>query len=210
MKNKALYLISLVFGIVPVISGLTIFFILWIARTFYADDLKNLDAFSFLWMFFCTPSAIIALLLQTIVLIKNYPTHLKRPIFGLLLIFLNFPIASWVVEKQTDLENRVYIKFNNKTNLDSVELSFKGSNFEKKIGILNKSQSIVDFYYPRYVDEWGNEGYSMYSQIDTVTLIVKEKSASHYLPLPIVQKGQCEELYITNEFKLKKKLHYPL
>jgi len=136
---------------------------------------------------------------MTIFLIRNYPTHVRRSIFGLIVILINIPTAYWVLGKQTDIDKRAYIKFYNKTKQDNLELTLKASSFEKRLGTLSDKESLVDYYFPKYIYELGNDSYP---NIDTVTLIIKEKSRTHYLKLPPIDKGQCEQLYLDKEFKL--------
>ena len=199
MKNKILYKIGLFCGLVPLTGGLFIFFSWWTARAFFAIDLVSFEGYGFLWTLFSIPVATIGLLLLTFVLFKNYPNFLRQSLLGLFLVLVNIPTAYWVLGKQADLDKRAYIKIYNKTKQDNVEITLKGSDFEKKLGTFSDSESLVDYYFPKYIDERGNDSYPT---IDTVTLIVKEKFITHYLTLPRIDKGQCDKLYIDKEFKL--------
>ena len=199
MKNKILYKIGVFCGLVPLTGGLFIFFTWWTARAFFATDLDSFEGYGFMWTLFSIPVATIGLLLLTFFLFKNYPNFLRQTFLGLFLVLVNIPTAYWVLVKQADLDKRAYIKIYNKTKQDNVEISLKGSDFEKKLGTFSDSETLVDYYFPKYVDERGNDSYPT---IDTVTLIVKEKFTTHYLTLPRIDKGQCEKLYIDKEFKL--------
>ena len=199
MKNKLLYKIGLLCGLVPLTGGLFIFFTWWTARAYFAYDLRSFEGYGFLWTLFSIPVATIGLLLMIIFLFKNYKDFLRQSIFGLLLVLINIPIAYWVLGKQADLGTRAYIKIYSKTKQDNVELTLKASDFEKKLDVLENNGTLVDFYYPKYINERGSDSYPT---IDTVTLIVKEKFTTHYLTLPRIDKGQCESLYIDKEFKL--------
>ena len=199
MKNKILYKIGLLCGLIPLTVGLFIFFAWWTARAFFAFDLRSFEAYGFLWALISIPVASIGLLLLTIFAFKNYPNFLRQSILGLLLVLVNIPTAYLVLLKQADLETRAYIKIYNKTKQDNVEITLKASDFEKQLGKFSDTETIVDFYYPKYINERGSDSYPT---IDSVTLIVKEKFTTHYLKLPRIDKGQCEKLYIDKEFKL--------
>ncbi len=199
MKNKILYKIGIFCGLVPLTGGLFIFFTWWAARAFFAIDLDNFEVCGFVWTAFSIPIAIIGLLLLTFFLFKNHPNFLRQSLLGLFLVLVNIPTAYWVLAKQADLAKRAYIKIYNETKQDNVEISLKGSDFEKKLGTFSDSQTLVDYYFPKYIDERDNDSYPI---IDTVTLIVKEKFKTHYLTLPRIDKGQCAKLYIDKEFRL--------
>ena len=175
------------------------FFRLVTARAFFAFDLRSFEAYGFLWALISIPVASIGLLLLTIFAFKNYPNFLRQSILGLLLVLVNIPTAYLVLLKQADLETRAYIKIYNKTKQDNVEITLKASDFEKQLGMFSDTETIVDFYYPKYINERGSDSYPT---IVSVTLIVKEKFTTHYLKLPRIDKGQCEKLYIDKEFKL--------
>ena len=199
VKNKILYKIGLLCGLIPLTVGLFIFFAWWTARAYFAFDLHSFEAYGFLWTIISIPVASIGLLLLTIFLVKNYPNFLSQSILGLLLILVNIPTAYWVLLNQADLETRTYIKIYNKTKQDNVELTLKASDFEKQLGKFSGTETMVNFYYPKYIDERGG---SSYPTIDRVTLIIKDKFTTRHLTLPRIDKGDCRKLYIDKEFKL--------
>lgn len=199
VKNKILYKIGLLCGLIPLTVGLFIFFAWWIARAFFAIDLNSFEEYGFLWILISIPVATVGLLLVTIFEIKNYPNFIRQSIFGLSLIFINIPTTYWVLAKQADLDKRAYIKVYNNTKQDNVEITLKGSDFEKKLGIFNNNETLIDYYFPKYIDKRCNDSYPT---IDQVTLIVKEKFTTHYLTLPRIDKGQCKKLYLNKELKL--------
>ena len=202
VKNYILYKSGLLCGLIPLTVGLFIFFVWWVARVFWVIDLNSFEGYGFLWIFISIPIAAIGLLWMTIFTINNYPNFVRQSIFGFSLILVNIPTTYWVICKQADIAQRAYIKVYNKTKQDNIEITLKGSDFEKKLGTFNESETIVDYYFPKNIDERGNDSYPT---IDTVILIVKEKLTTHYLTLPRIVKGQCETLYIDKEFNLYKK-----
>jgi hypothetical protein len=199
VKNKILHKIGLLCGLIPLTVGLFIFFAWWTARAFFAFDLHSFEAYGFIWTLISIPVASIGLLLLTIFAFKNYPNFLRESILGLFLVLVNIPIANLVLLKEADIETRAYIKIYNKTKQDNVEIKLKASDFEKSLGKFSDTETIVDFYYPKYIDERGG---SSYPTIDSVTLIVKDKFTTRYITLPRIDKGDCRKLYVDKEFKL--------
>ena len=199
MKNKVLYKIGIFCGLIPLTGGLFIFFAWWAARAFFARDLDSFEGYGLMWTLFSIPIATIGLLLLTFFVFKNYPNFLRQSLLGLFLVLVNIPTVYWVLGKQADIDKRAYIKIYNKTKQDNLEISIKGSDFEKKLGTFSDSETLIDYYLPKYFYVLDN---GSYPNIDRVTLIVKEKFTTHYLPLPLIDKGQCNKLYIDKEFKL--------
>jgi hypothetical protein len=179
--------------------GLFIFFSWWTARAFFATGLHSFEAYGFLWTLISIPIAVIGLLLLTIFLIRNFQDYWKHAVIGLLIIFVNIPVCYWVLTKQAELDKRAYIKFYNKTKQDNLRLTLKASDFEKQLGILDDSETLVDSYYPKYIDERNHDSYPT---IDSVTLIVTDGITTRHLTLPRIDKGECTKLYLDKEFKL--------
>lgn len=202
MKNIILYNIGILCGLVPLTVGLFIFFAWWTARAFFAIDLHSFEAYGFLWILISIPVASIGLLLLIIFAFKNHPEFVRQSLLGMLLVLINIPAAYLILIKQADLEARAYIKIYNQTKQNNVELTLRTSDFEKQLGKFSDTENIVDFYYPKYINERGSDSYPI---IDSVTLIVKEAYTTHYLILPRIDKGQCENLYINKEFELLEK-----
>lgn len=202
VKNKILYKIGLLCGLIPLTVGLFIFFAWWTARAFFAIDLNSFEVYGFLWTLISIPIATIGLLLVTIFAIKNYPNFIRQLIFGLSLILVNIPTAYWVLVKQADLEERAYVKIYYKSGVvDLAELNLKSNYFQKDIGELECLDSKVFYYYPKYVNERSGDSYP---EVEPVTLTIKTKKHDYTveLKLPRIDKGECLKLYIDKEFNL--------
>lgn len=199
MKNKILYIIGLLCGLVPLIGGLFIFFTWWTARSFYAIDLSDFESYGFLWLMTSSIIATIGLIIIGYNLIDNYPKYIGNHLWGFIIILINIPTVYFILKKQSDIETRAYLKIYNKTNQENVKIFLKGSDFVKNLGTISKGEALVDYYFPKYIDERSNDSYP---NIEKVTLIVKEKHKTHYLTLPNIDKGECEKLYIDKEFNL--------
>jgi hypothetical protein len=170
LKNKNLYKVGLLSGLVPLAVGLFIFFTWWAARAFWAIDLNKFESYGFMWIIISIPVALVGLILLAFFLVRNYPNNIKESIFAFGLILLNIPTAYWVLGKQAAIDERAYIKIYNKTKQDDIELTLKSSDFEIKLGKFSDNETMVDNYSPKYINERGSESYPT---IDTVTLIVK-------------------------------------
>ncbi len=202
MKNKILYKIGLLCGLIPLTVGLFIFFTWWTARAFFAIDLNSFEGYGLLWTLISIPIATIGLLLVIIFAIRNYPNFIRQSIFGLSLILANIPAAYLVLVKQADLEKRAYIKIYNKNEVDDLaELKLKSNYFKKVIGELKCSESKVFYYYPKYVNGRGTD---RYPEVEPVTLTLKTKKHNNTVELKLlrIDKGSCLKLYIDKEFNL--------
>jgi hypothetical protein len=204
MNKNILLKIGYLCGLVPLIIGMSIFFTWWIARAWFAIDINSLEPYGILWIIISVPIAIIGLLIIFYFLIKNYKDKLKLKlsIGGLFIILINIPSVYWILNKQADLDRRAYIKFYNNTKNDNIELIIKGSDFSKKIGSFDDSESIVDYYYPKYLSDI----HESVPIVDIVMLLVKSKLGTKILILPAMYKGECRNLYLNKEFKLLEKL----
>ncbi len=205
MKNKILYKIGLLCGLIPLTVGLFIFFSWWTTRAFFAFDLHSFETYGFLWTLVSIPIATLGLLLLTIFAFKNYSNFIRQSILGLCLILVNIPIAYWVLVKQADLEKRAYVKIYYKSGVVNLsELKLKSNYFEKNIGELECLTSKVFYFYPKYINERSGDSYP---EVEPVTLILKTNKHGQTieLNLPRIDKGQCTKLYIDKEFNLLEK-----
>jgi hypothetical protein len=202
VKNKILYKIGLLCGLIPLTIGLFIFFAWWTARAFFAFYLNSFEAYGFLWTLISIPVATIGLILMIIFAVKNYSNFIRQSIIGLSLILVNIPTAFWVLVKQADLEKRAYVKIYYKSGVVNLsEMKLKSNYFVKDIGELECLDSKVFYYYPKYVNERSGDSYP---DVEPVTLTLKTKKSDYSvkLKLPRIDKGQCLKLYIDGEFNL--------
>jgi hypothetical protein len=199
MKSKFLLIIGLLCGFIPLIVGVFIFFTWWIARAFFAIDLENFPVYGFFWIPISITLVSTGLILLLVFLIKNYSKFLIHSLLGILLVLINIPIAFMIIDKQSDIDARAYFIIYNKTKQDVMDLTLKSSTFEKSLGSISDGDKLVDFYYPKLLDERGD---SQYPTFDPVTLVVKEKYTTHHLTLPRIKISQCVKLYLDDEFRL--------
>ncbi len=199
MKYKNLYRTGIFCGFTTLIIGLIIFFVWWIARAFFAIDLNSFEAYGFMWSLISFPIAGFGLLLVLYVLERNYPNSLKETIIGLIIILSNLPIFYLVLIFQGKLESRAYIRIYNCTKQDNTELTIKSASFEKKLGKIDDHESLVTYYYPRYIDSRGG---SSYPTPEKVELIIEDRGQTYNVTLPRIEKGKCMKLELDKEFNL--------
>jgi hypothetical protein len=202
LKNKILYRISLLCGLVPLTVGVSIFFVWWIARAFFAVDLADFQFYGFFWIMISAAIGLAGMILMNIVLYKNYPNYRKQGIWGIALILLNIPVLFLVLLQYSSIAEKAYIKIYNNSNSENIELLLKSSTFEKYLGHLEKNKSLVNSFIPYYPLGQGHESFPI---IDTVTLIVKENQKTHYIIMPRVDNNECRILILNNKFQLTAK-----
>lgn len=180
-------------------GGLIIFFIWWAGRAFFAEDLDGLESIGAVWIMCSFLMATFGLVRSIRFIIKGDRTTRLKSWMGLLLILLNIPVVMLVGYKQEDIAKRVYIKVYNYSKHDNLEITIQGWDFEYQLGILDDNESLVGYYYPKYLDDDATDS----RQISLlVTLIVKDEIATHYLNLPDFYNGYCEEIQINEHFRL--------
>jgi hypothetical protein len=201
MKSKFLFIVGLFCGILTLTVGILIFISWWIGRAFFAIDLNDLEVLGLLWTLISLLIAGFGLILMIIVFWRNFPKYSKKTLLGILIILLNLPILYGILSLQTEIDKRAYVKIYNHTKHDNVELILKGADFEKRLGIIDDGESLVDFFYPQYIDPLIDDSYPKMME---VVLIVKTEKSTHRLILP-VYKGECDKLYIDKNFRLRDK-----
>jgi hypothetical protein len=198
-RSRFINLTGLVCGGAPLVGGLIIFFIWWAGRAFFAEDLDGLESIGAVWIMCSFLMATFGLVRSIRFIIKGDRTTRLKSWMGLLLILLNIPVVMLVGYKQEDIAKRVYIKVYNYSKHDNLEITIQGWDFEYQLGILDDNESLVGYYYPKYLDDDATDS----RQISLlVTLIVKDEIATHYLNLPDFYNGYCEEIQINEHFRL--------
>jgi hypothetical protein len=199
LKNKILFRIGLLSGLVPLTVGVSIFFVWWFARAFFAVDLVDFQFYGFFWIMISTVIGLTGMILLIVVLYKNYPNYRKQGIWGIALILLNIPVLFLVLLQYSSIIEKAYIKIYNNSNSENIELILKSSTFEKNLGHLEKNKSLVNSFIPNYPFGQGHESIPI---IDTVTLIVSENQKTHYIIMPRVDNNECRKLILNNKFQL--------
>jgi hypothetical protein len=198
-RSRFINLTGLACGGAPLVGGLIIFFIWWAGRAFFAEDLDGLESIGGVWIMCSFLMATFGLVRSIRFIIKGDRTTRLKSWMGLLLILLNIPVVMLVGYKQEDIAKRAYIKIYNHTKHDNVEVIIQGWDFEYQLGILDDNESLVGYYYPKYLNDDATDSRPIAL---LVTLIVKDEFSTYYLDLPTFYNGYCEEVRINEHFRL--------
>jgi len=200
MKNKLLYKLGLLCGIVPLAGGLLIFLAWWIARAFFAVDFDNFPEYGLIWILISLVIAPIGLTLLILFLSRNYPVYRKQVYGGVGLILSNIPVVLLILMLYSSIAEKAYVKIYNHSNTNHIELILKSATFERKLGHLDRNKSTVGSLIPHYPH---GPGHDSFPEIDSVTLVIKENQRTHYVPMPRIDRNECRKLRIDSTFQLK-------
>ena len=201
LKSNIIFKICTAIGLLTSTVGLGIFLMWWVARAMFVFDFHKLEGYGFIWILISVPLATIGLILNFIYLVKNYKNNFNKSIIGIAIILINIPIAYWILNKQADIENRVYLQINYDgiDYLSSVKL--ESDYFEKNIGKFKFQDSKIVYYYPEYVNENNRNSYAAIKPIK-LKLINEDLNRKIELTLPHINKGECRKIYIDRNYKL--------
>ncbi len=199
MKNKNSYNTALYVGAIPLVGGVTIFLIWWLARAWFAIDLNGLELYGFLWIFASIPVAIIALGISIYVFYTNYNVALIKGAAPLLITLANIPMVYLILTVQSIIGNRAYIKFVNESGIDSIELTLNSKTFNKQLGMLDNNRSLINYFHPSYK----NEHWDSVPLMDSVTIIIQSSEYERSVILPPIYKSNCGIIVIDEKFNIK-------
>jgi hypothetical protein len=200
MKNRLLYKIGLLCGIVPLAGGLLIFTTWWIARVFFAVDIEDFPFYGIIWILISLIIAPVGLILLNLFLARNYPGYRKQVYKAVAIVLSNIPAVILILLQYSTLTDKAYVKIYNNTNSDNIELILKSATFEKSIGNLDKNKSKVVSFIPTYPRGRDHESIP---EIDSVTLVIKENQSIHYVKMPQIDRNECRRLVLDSRFHLK-------
>jgi len=199
LKSKVTYRIGTILGGLTLLIGTAIFLIWWVARHWFAISLIDFEVYGFIWILIAIPIALIGLFLILFTIGNNYPKFCWKTIGSLILILANIPTLYFILEKHSDLDTRAYFKLINRSNVNDIELSMSASTFQKEIGVLNHSESTVNYFYPKYL----NDRRESVRLVDTVTIIIRTPEKIIRSGLPNTYKGSCSIFMLTDDFQLE-------
>lgn len=194
MKKKLPYLITLLTPILGVLS----FFVWWAGLAFFAIDMYNIGFWFVLWIatFFLLCFAAFVVFLA-LFLAEPFT---RRMLMILILILANIPAIYLVGEKRDEIQKRAYVRFENQTKHDNLEIIVKGPGFEKNFGGgFDDGESEVGFYYPVYIKEETNNSLP---ELAEVTVTFKQETLTHTHTLPGLNEGECGWFMLDEEFRL--------
>ena len=147
----------------------------------------------FFWL-----SLIALILLLAYVVINRKNLHLKMLFTGLI-ILINIPSVVIILPLQGDIQNKVFVKLTNESNLDNIELKLHGNLKTWNLDELNQGSSKVFNYEPPY---WNNDA-RLYQQPDTLNLIITHNTNIDTVGFPTLSMGDCKHLILDENLKIK-------
>ena len=115
----------------------------------------------------------------------------------MLFIPINIPVLNWILNKQIEIENRTYLKFVNNSSKDiTIKLFDKESN--KIVGAIRNNQSIVDYYTPTFLGEYGST-----PVYDSLKIIVATSQSIDTIQLSEFYPGDCRRIYLEKILRQK-------
>ena len=172
-------------GLIPLAGGLTIFFLWWGGKAFFAKNLNGLESLGFFWILISFLIALTGLVVGLYNIFKYRKSYLGQTIMGILFILLNIPVVNWVLDKQSEIEKRTYIKFINNSNKDNLTLEIYDSKLKKRIGTIDNNKSKIDFFIPTIL--FGDDSAPIY---DSLILIVSTNQLKDTIQLPEYYPGR--------------------
>jgi len=184
-------------GLIPLIGGLTIFLFWWGGKSLYAINLSFLEDLGLGWILISFMIGIVGLIVGIYNIFKFKKLHLKQTLIGMLFIPINIPVLNWILNKQIEIENRIYLKFVNNSSKDiTIKLFDKESN--RIVGAIRNKQSIVDYYTPTFLGEYGST-----PVYDSLKIIVTTNLTIDTIQLSELYPGDCRKIYLDKNFNAK-------
>ncbi|MGB4774459.1 MAG: hypothetical protein WBP45_04765 [Daejeonella sp.] len=184
-------------GLIPLLGGLTIFLFWWGGKSLYAINLSFLEDLGLGWILISFMVAIIGLIVGIYNLFKFKKLHFKQTLFGMLFIPINIPVLNWILDKQTEIENRTYLKVINNSSKE-ITIKFFDKETNKIVGAIRNNQSIVDYYRPIFLGEYGS-----IPVYDSLKIIVTTNQTIDTIQLSEFYPGDCRKIYLDKKFEAK-------
>lgn len=201
LKSKIIYVTGTVSGVLTLTVGVGIFLIWWGARHWFAIALDDFEVYGLFWITIAAPIALVGLFLVLFSLVNNSPRYLSRTTTSLFLILLNIPALYLILEKHSDISKRAYVKLTNKSELNDISLIVSASTFSKKIGKLDKGESLVFNFYPKYL----SDPRESVPEVDEVSVSIKTSKLELQTLLPSAYKGWCYRFVLNEELTINYK-----
>jgi hypothetical protein len=184
-------------GLVPLTVGLSIFLFWWLGKVWFLTTYHELETWGLFWVYISFLLGLMGLVNSLIYLSDHFKTDLKKGLFGLFCVLINIPVLIWIIDKQSDIDKRAYVRFYNNSGSDFNSLTIANSLYKERITSVESNDYQTGYFYPNY-DEW-DSGMSEFE--DTVLTIEKDNEEKKII-LPAIYKGECLKVFINNEFKI--------
>ena len=186
-------------GLIPLSVGLLIFFTWWIGKAWFLVTIHRLEIYGFLWALISIPIGLAGVVTAGLYFCRTYKTNLVRGLFGVLCVLVNIPVLLWVVDTQSDIENRAYVRIHNHTENEFKELTIENSISKSHFYSLDKDDSKTSYFYPKYL----NGDFDSAPVVDQIRLTIKTDNGEKVIIVPTIYKGECFEITVDREFNLK-------
>lgn len=194
---RATYLL----GLIPLVVGLSIFFSWWIGKAWFLVTLHRLEGYGFIWIIISIPIGLVGLIIAIVNLFRWSKQNLANSIGGLLCVLINIPVLIWIIAKQSEIEQRAYVRILNQTEADFAELWIANSSSKGDYKTLSKERSKTVFFYPKYL----SGDFESVPLVDIVTMVIKSGDKTITRVVPEIHKGECIEIVVDREFNIVKK-----
>lgn len=192
---RATYLL----GLIPLSVGLLIFFTWWIGKAWFLVTIQRLEVYCFFWILISIPIGLAGLTTAVIYLVKTFKTNLAKGLIGLLCVLINIPVLIWVVNTQSDIEKRAYVKIDNQSESDFRELTIGNSTSKQQFHSLDKDDSKIKYFYPKYL----NGEFDSVPIVDQVILTIKTDKEEKTIYVPAIYQGENAKITVDREFNIK-------
>jgi len=160
--------------------------------------IHRLESYGFLWILISIPLGLAGLTTAGVYLVKAFRTNLVKGVVGLLCVLINIPVLIWVVNTQSDIEKRAYVKIYNQSDSDFKELTIENSISKRQFKSLDKNDSETKYFYPEYL----NGDFDSVPIVDPVRLTIKTDKEEKIINVPTIYKGDGVKITVDREFKI--------
>jgi hypothetical protein len=198
-SERKLIRITYFLALIPLIVGLSIFFAWWIGKAFYLVRLHRLEGYGFIWILISIPLGMAGLITAIVYLSRAPKKNLIIGLGGLFCVLFNVPALMWIIEKQSDIEQRAYVRVFNKSEIDFSEFTIENSSSIEEYGPLDKGDSKTSYFYPKYL----NGDFESVPMVDTVKIVIRIQDDIKTIYPPEIYKGQCVKMVVDSGFNLE-------
>lgn len=163
--------------------------------------LHRLEGYGFIWIIISIPIGLVGLIIAIVNLFRWSKQNLANSIGGLLCVLINIPVLIWIIAKQSEIEQRAYVRILNQTEADFAELWIANSSSKGDYKTLSKERSKTVFFYPKYL----SGDFESVPLVDIVTMVIKSGDKTITRVVPEIHKGECIEIVVDREFNIVKK-----
>jgi hypothetical protein len=176
-------------------------FILWFSgRYLIAYDLEIFVFIGFLWVYFGFWAGILCLILLFIYSIININKLHLSIISTFIIVLLNIPSLLLILKLERKIEKKVFVKFENKSEIDNLQLNFIREKTKKNLGELDVNESTIFAFEPKYKIEDAR----IYQENEDIFIEVIYMNKRNMIEFPELPIGTCYKICLNEKFELEK------